>query len=82
MRPLSEVPDVELEPQTQRAGKKVCTILPFRTNLEKALAFVALILLLICVVVIALYALAKEKQDVESEDMIRGKLKIRYIYIV
>ena len=75
MRPLSEVPDLEIEPQTQRASKKVCAIVPFRTSLEKALAFVAFILLLICVVVIALYALAKEKEDVNNEDKI-GETRI------
>ena len=62
MRPLSAAPEVETEPQTRKSSKKVCRIIPFHTILEKALAIVALILLLICVVVIALLAMERGKK--------------------
>ena len=67
MRPLSAAPEVETEPQMQKSSKKVCRIVPFHTTLEKALAIVALILLLICVVVIALLAMERGK---ESDTMV------------
>lgn len=71
MRPLSATPEVDTEvPQTQRASKKVCRIVPFRTTLERALAFVTLILLLICAVVIALLAVQKGNENVREADKI------------
>ena len=71
MRPLSEAPDVvESEPQTQRAGKKVCKIRPFRTTLERVMAFVILILLLVCVTIVVLYATKEGKDEAATEDEI------------
>ncbi|XP_028402716.1 uncharacterized protein LOC114525533 [Dendronephthya gigantea] len=71
MRPLSGVPDVaENEPQTQRAGKKVCTLRPFRTTLERVMAFAILILLLVCVTVVVLYATKDGKDATTTEDEI------------
>ncbi len=74
MHPLSAVPEIETDPQTQKAGKKVCRIVPFRTTLERALAIVAFILLLICVIVIALLAVEKRKGD-DSKELETGKIK-------
>lgn len=78
MRPLSAAPEVDTEvPQTQRASKKVCRIVPFRTTLERALAFVTLILLLICAVVIALLAVQKGNENVREADKRSKYLTIR-----
>ena len=75
MRPLSSATDVDVEPQRQRAGKKFCTMMPFRTSLEKGLAVVAVILLLVCAVVIGLLAVEKGKLQATDEEDETGKIR-------
>lgn len=79
MRPLSAASEVETvpeqssSPQTRRAGKKVCRNLPLRTSVERVLAFLAIALFVVCVVVIALLAVAEKNVQENRERDTIGK---------